>query len=229
MSGHQAEPRGRRRGRLLALALGASSSFVAADARADWDFQLAANLNGGWLRETPALSAPSVLTSAREMAGGTAQPRGGLALAGFGGDIDLTIDDRWKVLLLGGSFSWAVGSYDATITGLDGSIARLRPWSAVRGDFLLPGLGRRWKYRRTMWAAAVRTGFSHITMDGAVAAGADAVELELSATTFLVQVDLETCRRLDPTTRVCLQVSPRVYEHELMNGLTFGLRMEWGR
>jgi hypothetical protein len=148
---------------------------------------------------------------------------------GVGADVELTVDDRWKVPLVGGNAAWAVGSYDTVLTSFDGSIAHVRPWSTFRGDLLLPGIGRRWKHRRNMWAAAIRTGVSFATVDGAVAAGAESVPLDLSARTLLVQVELEACRRLDPTTRVCLQLVPRLYEHELLNGLTFGLRMEWGR
>lgn len=152
-----------------------------------------------------------------------------IGMLGVGADVDLTLDDRWKLPLFGGNVWWAVGPYDALMTSFDGSIARLRTWSTFRGDILLPGIGRRWKHRRNMWAAAVRSGISFTTMGGTVAAGTETVPLDLSAATFLVQVELEACRRLDPTTRVCLQVVPRLYEYELLNGVTFGVRMEWGR
>lgn len=204
--------------------------FVASrDARADFDFQLATSCSGAWLRRTPTLSATSISTSARDIAPGEIKTRGGLAMLGVSADIDLTLDDRWKVPFVGGSAYWAVGSYDAVVTSFDGSIARLRPWSTFRGDLLLPGLGYRWKHRRNMIGANVRTGVSFASMGGTVASGAGTVDLSLSASTFLVQVEVEACRRLDPTTRVCLQVVPRIYEHELMNGFTVGLRMEWGR
>jgi hypothetical protein len=221
-----------RRGRLMRLSafiLGPAAGLWARDARADFDFQLAANANGGWLRHTPAMSSQRISTSARDIAPGSVKTRGGLGLVGFAADVELTVDDRWKVPLAGGAVYWAVGSYDATISSLDGSIARLRPWSTFRGDILLPGIGHRWKHRRNMWGVAIRTGISFVTMGGTVAAGAQAVPLELDASTFLLQFELEGCRRLDPTTRVCLQIVPRVYEHELLNGLTAGLRLEWGR
>ena len=199
------------------------------DARADFDFQLATSFSGGWYRRTPTLTAKEVTTGAREMGEGSIRTGRSVAMLGIGADVDLTLDDRWKVPLIGGNAWWTVGSYDAVLTIFDGSIARLRPWSTFRGDVLLPGIGRRWKHRRTMWALAVRSGISFTTMGGTVAAGSEAFPLDLSAATFLVQVELEGCRRLDPTTRVCLQVVPRVYEYELLNGVTFGLRMEWGR
>jgi len=199
------------------------------DARADFDFQLATNMNGGWLRQTPAFTTKPVTTSAREMGESRIAAGRSIGMLGLSSDLELTLDDRWRVPLIGGALWWAVGSYDATITSLDGSIARVRPWSAFRGDIFLPGVGRRWKYRRNMVGLAARTGVSFMTMGGTVAAGGDSSPIDLTAATFLVQVELEACRRLDPTTRVCVQVVPRVFEHELLNGVTFGLRMEWGR
>jgi hypothetical protein len=212
----------------IAVVLGCIST-TARDARADFDFQFATSVSGGWLRQTPTFTSKAVSTSARDIAEGPLATKRSLAMVGVGADVDLTLDDRWKVPLFGGNLWWTVGSYDANITGLDGSIARVRPWSTFRGDILLPGVGRCWKHRRNMWAAAIRTGVSFATMRGSVAAGTETVPLELIAATFLVQAELEGCRRLDPTTRVCLQIVPRLYEHELLNGVTFGLRMEWGR
>ena len=203
--------------------------LVSQDARADTDFQIATHVSGAWLRQMPSFGAKEVTTSARELADGRIRTAGGLAMMGLGADVELTVDDRWKVPLFGGNAFWAIGSYDAIITSHDGSIARLRPWSTIRGDLLLPGVGHRWKHRRNMWAAAVRTGVSFATMGGSVAAGTETVPLELDAATFLVQLELEGCRRLDPSTRVCLQVVPRLYEHELFKGVTFGLRFEGGR
>lgn len=220
-----------RRGRAVAIMVGGVTALLmtAREARADFDFQFATNMNGAWVRQSPTLSARSVSTSARDIAAGDVETGGGLAMLGPSADVDLTIDDRWKVPLVGAAAYWAVGSYDTTVTSLDGSIARVRPWSTFRADLFLPGVGRRWKHRRNMWGAAIRTGVSFVTVGGSVAAGSESEPLSLGATSFLLAVELEACRRLDPTTRVCIQVVPRVYDHELMNGLTFGVRMEWGR
>ncbi len=216
--------------RLAATALVFAGAITCTrDARADFDFQFATSFGAGWLRQTPTLTAREVSTSAREMGEGPIRTGRSLGMLGVGADLDLTIDDRWKVPLFGGNAWWAIGSYDSLVTSFDGSIANLRTWSTFRGDVLLPGIGRRWKHRRMMWAAAVRSGISFTTMGGTVAAGGETYPLDLRAATFLVQVELEGCRRLDPTTRVCLQVVPRLYEYELLNGITFGVRMEWGR
>jgi hypothetical protein len=198
-------------------------------ARADFDFQIATSVSGGWFRQTPTFTSKAITTSAREIGEGRIRTGKSLAMLGIGADTELVIDDHLRVPVLGGNVAWAIGPSDATVTSLDGSIASVRPWSTFRGDILLPGVGRRWKHRRNMWGAAIRSGISFATMGGTVAAGAESVALELMAATFLVQIELEGCRRLDPTTRVCLHVVPRLYEYELLNGVTFGLRMEWGR
>lgn len=213
----------------FALGAAACIALSAKDAHADFDFQFATNVSGAWVRRSPAYTMEPLSTSAREMSERVLKSRRPLAMLGVGLDLDLTIDDRWRIPLIGGQVWWPVGSYDASVTSIDGSIARLRPWTTFRADALLPGIGRRFKHRRFMWAATIRGGISFAAMDGDVAAAGTTEKLELSAATFLVQAELEGCRRLDPTTRVCLVVTPRLYEYELLNGITFGIRMEWGR
>ena len=213
----------------LASAFALASYLVTRPAAADADFQFAVGLNAGYLRKIPSLSADKVSTSARDIAAGDVRARGGLWLLGGTVDLQLTIDDRWTVPLLGATAMWATGQAAPIGSSLDGSIAQLRPHTAFRGDVLLLGLGRRWKHRRFMYGIAARTGVSWISMDGDVAAGASRTALDLAATTFLFTVEAEGCRRLDPELRMCFQVVPRVYEHQFLNGVTFGLRMEWGR
>lgn len=211
---------------LAVVLLGAT----ARPAHADWDFQLGTTLAGGWLRETPTYTTEKLSTSARDLRESSVRSRGGLAMMGLGFDLDLVIDDRWKVPTLGANTFWAVGSYGTLITSADGSVARLRPWSTWRADLLLPGIGRRWKHRRYMIEAALRTGVSWVQVGGSVAAGSGRVELgDTQAVTFLVQAEIEGCRRLDPTARVCIQIVPRLYEHSWLNGGTIGVRYEWGR
>lgn len=181
------------------------------------------------MRRTPTFSSKSLETNARVFGAGRVPTDRSLALVGPSLDVELTLDDRWRVPIIGGATYWAAGSYDRVVTSLDGSIASVRPWSAFRADLLLPGIGRRWKHRRNMWGVSLRSGVSFMQMGGSVASAAESDALELSAATFVLQAEIEACRRLDPTTRICLQVAPRLYEHELMNGLTFGIRMEWGR
>lgn len=216
--------------RMLASATVLAACFVARPAAADYDLQFAAGFGAGYLRKTPALTGEGASTTARDVPKGTVASRGG-ALTMLGGtfDMQLTFDDRWMLPLLGGNLSWAVGSYDRVASSLDGSVFTYRPHTAFRGDLYLVGFGRRWKHRRNMFSIAARTGFSRLAIDGSVAAGADAIPMRLVANTFLFQIEAEGCRRLDPERRICLQVAPRIYEHEAINGVTFGLRMEWGR
>ena len=213
----------------LAGALALASCLVAQDAAADVDLQVAVGLSTGYLRNIPSLGAGKVSTAARDIAAGDVAARGGLWLLGGTVDLQLTIDDRWTMPLLGATGMWAVGQPAPVSTSFDGSIAHIRPRTAFRGDLLLLGVGRRWKHRRYMYGLAARTGISQIAMDGDVAAGTSRTSLDLSATTFLFTVEAEGCRRIDPEVRVCLQVAPRIYEHQFLNGVTFGLRMEWGR
>lgn len=186
-------------------------------------------MNGQWQRQMPTFTAKQVETFARIMPEGQLKAPRSLFLLGPNADLTLTLDDRTRIPLIGGAAYWTVGSYDTSVTGYDGSIAQVRPWTYFHGDLLLPGLGRRWKLRRNMFAATIRTGVSFSTVGGSVASARELAPLDLSATSFLVQVELEACRRLDPTTRVCVIATPRLYDHEFMNGATFGIRMEWGR
>lgn len=213
----------------LGCLVGVAIALFARPAHADVEFQFATNVNAAWMREAPRLGASAVSTSARDIGEGKVATRGGLFLAGGAFDLELTVDDKWKVPLIGAGLYANVGERDAVVSSLDGSAVRLRPWTAVRGDVLLPGVGRRWKQRRNMWGIALRTGASFVRMRGTVAAGTETYSLDLMRATFVVQMDVEWCRRLDPTLRVCAQVSPRVYDHEALNGITGGLRFEWGR
>lgn len=213
----------------VAGALALASCLVARDASADVDLQVAAGLSTGYLRNVPSLGAGKVSTTARDIAAGDVAARGGLWLLGGTVDLQLTIDDRWTMPLLGVTGMWAVGQDAPISSSFDGSIAQVRPHTAFRFDVLLPGVGRRWKHRRFMYSLAARTGISSISMDGDVAAGTSRTPLDLRSTTFLLTVEAEGCRRLDPDHRICFQVAPRVYEHQFLNGVTFGLRMEWGR
>jgi len=136
---------------------------------------------------------------------------------------------RWRVRRFGFGYVHGPGPYDAVITARDGSIVRMQPWTADSLDIYLPGVGYRMKRRRWMFGASLRTGASFLAMDGLVADGVEWAPVETKRVTFLLQAELEACRRLDPTTRVCLQVAPRIYDHTLLNGVMFGLRAEWGR
>lgn len=219
----------RMRAVLTVVGFGAAAALVTHDARADFDFQLSMGTNARWMRATPPMGAPELTTFTREIAAGDVPMRGGITMLGAYVDSAVTLDDRWVLPLIGGAYYHAVGSYDAVITSREGSIVRMQPWTADSLDIFLPGLGYRIKKRRWMFGGALRTGVSFLAMDGLLADGAEWAGVETKRVTFLLQAELEACRRLDPTTRVCLQVAPRIYDHELLNGVMFGLRAEWGR
>jgi hypothetical protein len=207
----------------LAFAMGAES------ARADVELQAAAIGGVAWTRSAPTLQTAQTTLSSRELRETDVEVGGSLLAVGGGFDLGLALDDH--VFLPGFGFAGygAVGSYDAVLTSADGSIVRARPWTMYRFDALLPGVGYRMKARRFMFVASLRTGFSSMHMVSSIASGADATEVSLSAVSGILQVELEACRRLDPVTRICGQLAPRIYDFGFLNGATLGLRVEWGR
>ena len=216
-------------GLLLSVGVLATSALHARPARADIEIQLAAAGGATWVRATPSLSSEALTTFSRNLR--ASQVSGGASVVALGGffDLGLSIDDRWVLPLVGLGGYGTVGNYDPIVTGVDGSIARLRPWTTTRADILLPGIGYRMKRRRFMFGAVLRTGASVYDVNGSVADGPYAYEVGFSTVRPMVQLEVEACRRLDPATRLCLQVSPRIYDGELLNGAIFGLRVEWGR
>lgn len=208
---------------------GLAALTVSPNAQADDDFQLAGQVGVGWMRQTPSLETPELSTPARELGKLPVPTKGGLTMMNASLDLAMVWDTRWTFRLAGFGGGWALGSYDRTITSVDGSIADLRPWTAYRFDGILPGLHYRFKRRRWMFGVGVGTGFSVLVMSGSIASGTTSVPFEAKAPSFVVQADVEGCRRLDPTTRLCLTVSPRVYDFGILNGAVAGLRMEFGK
>ena len=202
---------------------------TASSAHADFDLQASFTSGVSWRRAVPALSSESTMTAARQVPEARVPIGGALSALGASFDLGMTVDDRWIIPTLGMGAYGAVGSYDTIVTSADGSIAHARPWTTYELDLLLPGVGYRMKQRRFMFSASVRTGVTYLHANGSVAGGGGDTLTSLSDTSFLVQAELEACRRLDPVTRVCLQVAPRIYDFGFMNGATFGLRVEWGR
>jgi hypothetical protein len=221
--------------RLLSAALALSCGLLAArPAQADLDVQLAGGASLDWMRTMPR-SLSTLHTqdlSSRVLPSGTrlgTPGGGGLTMLGGYVDTSLTVDDRLTIPMLGVAGLVAAGPYDTLVTHADGSVARVHPWTAWRVDILLPGVGVRHKHRRLMLAASVRTGASFLRMGGRIASGASSVPAELVSASFLVQAELEACRRLDPMTRVCVFFAPKVYQFAIANGASAGVRMEWGR
>jgi len=210
---------------------GACAAVVLASrpARADFDLEVAAGAGVTLFRTLPTLQSERVETSARTVEAQDVPLGGAVTALGGSFDIGVVVGDRWVLNGFGVGLWGAVGSYPAIVTGVDGSIARARPWTMFDVDFTLPGVGYRLKRRRWMFGAGVRTGISIMHVSASIATGADAQDMSLTGVSVMLQAELEACRRLDPVTRVCLQVAPRIYDFGIMNGGTLGLRMEWGR
>lgn len=156
---------------------------------------------------------------------------GGGSVTALGGsfDVSVVLDDHWLLPGFGFGAYAAIGTYPSVLTSVDGSVARVRPWTMVELDLLGPGIGYRIKKRRFMFSGTLRAGLSMLRVGSSIASGADAQEEALTRFSPLVQAELEACRRVDPVTRVCLQIAPRLYNFGGLNGATFGLRVEWGR
>ena len=198
-------------------------------AHADVELAVGAGVGVNFFRSLPTLTSERAETSARTLEPQEV-PLGGSVTA-FGGsfDIGVVFDDRWMIHGFGVGLWGAVGSYPAIVTGVDGSIARARPWTMFDVDLTLPGVGYRVKRRRWMFGAGIRTGVSIMHVGASIAAGGGAQETSLTGVSAMLQAELEACRRLDPVTRVCLHVAPRIFDFGILNGGTLGLRMEWGR
>ena len=198
-------------------------------ARADVDFQFATAGGVKWMRALPTLRAEAATTSARELPEQDVATGGAVTALGGSFDLGVVLDDHWIVPGFGFGVYAAIGSYPTILTSADGSIAHVRPWTMIEADLLLPGIGYRVKRRRFMFSAALRTGASFMRVSGSIAGAVESQPVALRGVSAMVQAELEACRRLDPVTRLCLQIAPRLYDFGGLNGATFGVRVEWGR
>ena len=214
---------------LVAASLCAALAVAPSLARADIDFQFATGGGIKWMPTLPTLQGEGTTTSARELPENDVATGGAVTALGGSFDLGVVLGDHWIVPGFGFGVYAAIGSYPTVLTSVDGSIARVRPWTMVEADALMPGIGYRVKRRRFMFSAALRTGVSFMRVSGSIAGAAETQPMALSGVSPMLQAELEACRRLDPGTRLCLQVAPRLYDFGRLNGATFGMRVEWGR
>ena len=182
-----------------------------------------------WIPKMPTMSTNEITIGPRSLPSRELTAGGSTTGLGWNFDTGLVLSDRYELPLFGANLYGAIGSYDTIRTTLDGSITTVRPWTTFGVDLLLPGFGFRSKHRRWMFSATARMGASIVTQNGGVAAGTQVTDVNLSASTFAVFGELEACRRIDPLSRVCLMVAPRIVGFGFMNGGTIGIRMELGR
>ncbi len=206
-----------------------ATTFATSLARADVEPRIGVGLVG--------LAAPlpdgrldSIDLESRTIAKGARLPTGGrtYGMVGFHMDFAFALDRRLLLPLLGVGGYIAAGDTRAIASSVDGSAARVMPWRSSRFDVLLPGIGIHGVKRRFAGSAVVRTGVALAFFEGHVAGGADVVPFETNRGSPLLQVELEGCRRLDPTQRVCLFVAPRLYDFGWLSGVSAGLRWELG-
>ncbi len=207
------------------LIVGSPKSARARDSHLE--FQASFDAYTTYVRQTPRLTLSDTETAGRTVAG-QFPSMGPLALAGAAVDTGWIADDRWIIPALGVGLSGAIGSWSRVLASVDGSIAELRPWTTYVVDALLPGIGVRFKERRWMFAALVRTGVSIAGTDGGIASGTEWTDIHAAGMSLLVRAQLEGCRRLDPLERICLVVAPSVYQFGFANAVTAGLRWEIG-
>jgi hypothetical protein len=196
-------------------------------ARADVGLQLTLAPGVSWMRTAPSLTSGAV-SGPREIGQAQVPTRGGLTTLGAYVDTELTFKGATTMPLFGLGYYSALGSYDSVTTSVDGSVARLQPWTTYRWDVLLPGLGGRWKSRRWMFELGARSGVSILGMHGYVATGADTHRIDPSGASFLLVGQASICRRLDPWQRICIEAQPRLFDFGFLNGGTAGFRWEWG-
>lgn len=210
----------------------AVSLAMSRDARADRSsvhLELDNGLSALWVPRMPTMSTNEIVVGPRTLSSQDVKPGGSITGLGYNFDIGIVIGDRWNMPLFGASIYGAVGNYDRIRTSIDGSIATVRPWTTWDFDVLLPGFGYRVKHRRWLFSATARLGASLLMQNGSVVAGTESTDVSFTAATFEVFGELEACRRLDPLSRVCLLVAPRLVGFGFMNGGTLAIRMELGK
>jgi len=146
--------------------------------------------------------------------------------AGFG--IEAVVHDRVRLPILGFSLASAIGSSPRVFGSIDGSIVEVDTWKSGLLTVLFPGYGFRIKDRRWMFEGAAQPGLAYLFTSGAVAQGAARYDASFHAASFLVQVDLAACRRIDPVERACLFAAPAIYEFGVFQAWTVGFRWELG-
>jgi hypothetical protein len=199
--------------------------------RSAFEVEVSGRVLGHRLAELPAFEVPdeSRETNYRFLTKGARLPAGGpITTMGGGVDVNFIFGDRYRLNLFGMDLLVAAGPQQRIASNVDGSIATLRPWTTIRYDVGLLGFGARFKHRRYAWGVGLRSGFSFMQMGATLAEGANVEPLEkgVTATSVLLRAEVEGCRRLDPTRRLCVVLTPSIYDYGWGNGMSFGLRWE---
>ena len=225
----------RARSRVLAAATvgvvaGLLLSSTATRARAD-SSAIEVNVD---LRFTHLRSLPDVTHVAADEGDGRALPEASVATGnaenflGVGMGLEMAFHDRTRVPLFGFSLSSAIGAAPRVFGTIDGSIVEVDTWRSGLLGITFPGYGFRMKDRRWMFEGALQPGIAYLFTSGSIASGAMRTDTSFHATTFLLQLDVAACRRIDPIDRACVFAAPAIYGFGWTNAWTFGLRWEVG-
>jgi len=202
-----------------------------AEPRSSMEIEVTGHVLGHRLGELPAFEVPeeSREVGYRFLSKDARLPaRGPLTTIGGGVGVNLIFGDRYRLYMGSIDVLVAAGPHERVASSVDGSVATLRPWTAIRYDAGLLGVGARFKHRRYAWGVGLRTGFSFMQMGATVAEGVNAQTLEkgVTASSVLLRAELEGCRRLDPQRRLCAVLTPSINDYGWGNGMSFGLRWE---
>ncbi len=193
------------------------------------EFELRVGTAFAAMRAMPSLrlSDDSVLPS-RGALEGKMKTAGGFRVFGGYFDSTLTVRPRLSVPLFGLGFYVPVGDHAPVNSALDGSVATLEPWRMFAVDVLGPGIGLRATHRRWFFEGSLRFALLLIGGKSTVASGREAVSVEVLGAAPGARAEISVCRRLDPTSRVCLAFAPRLYEVEPLSGASLSLSWVWG-
>lgn len=184
---------------------------------------------GGVFRQGAGVDVQPSVTSLRTLPAATLPAFGPTGFAGVGARLEWA--DRGPIVLdpMVVRFAGAFGPTSRTLGGIDGTLASVDPGSMLYGS-LSTGIGFRAKRRRWMFGATMDIGASLMSAHAVVYDGTNAVALDVQPSfSFMMDLDLEACRRIDPTSRVCIVLRPHVYDFGFFNGASIALRWEIGR
>jgi hypothetical protein len=178
----------------------------------------------------PTLGVSQDSNSARPNISGTTPPFG-FATGFFGARMgfDFVTSDRWVIPIFDVGFYGIVGAYADQLTSADGTFFRLHPAGTFMLDTEILGIGVRFKRRRWMFEATIKPGIAVLAVPAAVADGKSWTSVDqLNSASPTLRASLSVCRRLDPMERVCLSVTPNIYQWGWGNGGSVALRWEFG-
>jgi hypothetical protein len=216
-------------GRLIPAALALVALLLpresAAQSTGGW--QLSLDTDARWIERLPPFQGQQAVLADGQTLSPNLPSAGSATMMNVNMSVGCTVNDRWVIPLLGAGVGWAIGPHPRVWTNDQGVAVSMQPWSTRAVAVFLPGAGIRMKHRRWMFQFSVVPGVRFWMMD-AIAGRDQDVKVSTGAITFGVVAQIETCRRLDPTHRACLLLSPVIYEQQFGNGGSIGLRWELG-